>query len=106
MSEVTFEQFKSYFEFGLEVAGLSSAVAAAVYKLNVAKAFWRVARGRAKSTDERLAMEALENGGEVAQEVVREIADNTRGGNPAMAQRLDRLREAVNSRAPSPGQMV
>ena len=51
-------------------------------------------------------MEALENGGVVAQEVVREIADNTRGGNPAMAQRLDRLREAVNSRAPSPGQMV
>jgi len=39
MSEVTFEQFKSYFEFGLEVAGLSSAVATAAYKLNVTKAF-------------------------------------------------------------------
>jgi hypothetical protein len=39
MSEVTFEQFKSYFEFGLEVAGLLSAIAATAYKLNVAKAF-------------------------------------------------------------------
>jgi hypothetical protein len=39
MSEVTFEQFKSYFEFGLEVAGLTSAVAATAYKLKVANAF-------------------------------------------------------------------
>jgi hypothetical protein len=39
MSKVTFEQFKLYFKFELKVASLLSAVAAAAYKLNVAKAF-------------------------------------------------------------------
>ena len=39
MSKVTFEQFKSYFEFVLEVASLTSAIAATAYKLKVANAF-------------------------------------------------------------------
>jgi hypothetical protein len=51
-------------------------------------------------------MEALENGGEVAQQVVGELADNARGGHPDWAQRLDGIREAVNSRALSLGHMV
>jgi hypothetical protein len=105
MSEITFEQFKGYFEFGLEVTGLAGVVATAAYKLKVAQAFWRIAHGRAKSRDERLAMEALQNGGEVAQQVIEDLADNARSGNPAMARRLDEIREAV-SRPVSPGQMV
>jgi hypothetical protein len=39
MPPIAFNEFKTYFEFGLEVAGLSGAVATAAYKLNVAKAF-------------------------------------------------------------------
>jgi hypothetical protein len=103
---MTFDEFKSYFEFAIEVVGVSGAIGTAAYKLNVMKAFWKVARGRANSSDETLAMEALENGGAVAQQVVRELANTARGNHRAVAERLDEIRGAVNSRAASPGQMV
>jgi hypothetical protein len=103
---VAFDDFKTYFEFAIEVVGVSGVIGTAAYKLNVMKAFWRVARGRANSTDEALAMEVLENGGAVAQQVVRELADVSRAGAPAMARRLDEIREAAHSRPASPGQMV
>jgi hypothetical protein len=39
MSSLTFEEFKSYFEFALEVVGLLGAIGTVLYKFD---AIWRV----------------------------------------------------------------
>jgi hypothetical protein len=74
MSKVTFDEFKSYFEFALEVLGLSSGIGVILYRVGAVHAVWRVARGRADSADETYALEAIHNSRAVTDTVVRQVA--------------------------------
>jgi hypothetical protein len=104
MSEVTFDEFKLYFEFALEVLGLSSSIGVILYRVGAVHAVWRVARGRADSADEIYTLEAIHNSGAVADMVVRQVAHVVQPYYPDAATRLEGLQS--QSRAASPGQMV
>ena len=52
---LTFDKFKSYFEFSIEVAGVSGAIGTLLYRLDVVRSLWRVASGSANSNDENVA---------------------------------------------------
>ncbi len=105
---ITFEEFKSYFEFALEVSGAATGLGFAVaYRTDVMFAIFRVARGRATSTQLGVALEAMDDGGAVARQVVGTVADGLSQINcPREASNLERLRQQAASRAPSPGQMA
>ena len=111
MSSITFEQFKSYFEFALEVSGVVGGIGAVIYKVDGLKAIWKVARGRANSADQTLALEVLQDAGGFGDQALREIANRVQRKNQGAADRLNGLRSEAN-RAPSrdqsqsPGQMV
>lgn len=109
MAPLTFEEFKSYFEFTIELASVGGAIATAIYKFDCVNAIWAVARGRANSADHTLAVEVLQGGGGVADQIVRRVAIHAEArGHQDMANRLEGLREEVQggSRAASPGEMV
>jgi hypothetical protein len=53
---IGFDEFKSYFEFGLEVTGVVGGIGTAIYKFDCINALFRIARGRANSADETLAI--------------------------------------------------
>lgn len=94
----TFDEFKSYFEFSIEVCGIVGSVLAVVYKLGYMKAFWRVARGRANSLDHSVALEALQEGGAIANQLVRELARTIgQRGFQEEAGRLQELGEEASS---------
>jgi len=67
MTSISFDEFKSYFEFALKVVGLGSAIGATIYKLDVMKSIWRVARGRANSADQNVALEGIRGAGAVGE---------------------------------------
>jgi hypothetical protein len=108
MPSISFDEFKSYFEFALEISGVVGGIGAVLYKVDAMNAIWKVARGRANSADEALAIEAIQEGGAVVQQVLRHTAQTAEGhGYVAAARRLAGLRDEANrSRDVSPGQMV
>jgi hypothetical protein len=103
---ITFDEFKDYFEFALEVSGVVGGIGAVIYKVDSLNAIWKVAQGRANSADESVALKALEEGGAVAQQVVRGVAKAVdRRGHKKTAKRLNELQgQAQASRSASPGQ--
>jgi len=48
---ISFKEFKSYFEFSLEVLSLLSNIVTLVYKLDIIKSIYKVTRGRANSAN-------------------------------------------------------
>jgi hypothetical protein len=98
MPKVTFDEFKSYFEFGIEIVGVSGGLLTLLYKIDVIKSFYKITRGRARSGDSTVAVEALQQGGAVAHQVANH-------GHGREAGRLEAIRREA-SRSPSPGAMV
>jgi hypothetical protein len=43
MLSISFNEFKSYFEFAIKIASVLGAISTILYKLDVMKAFWKVA---------------------------------------------------------------
>jgi hypothetical protein len=112
---IGFDEFKSYFEFGLEVTGVVGGIGTAIYKFDCINALFRIARGRANSADETLAIEAIRESGGVGQQFMRAIARAMgKKGHKQAAARLNRIRGQAGGQAEgqaeerpaSPGQMV
>lgn len=106
MPKVTFDEFKSYFEFGIEIVGVSGGLLTLLYKIDVIKSFYNITRGRARSGDSTVAVEALQQGGAVAHQVAIRAAEALANhGHGREAGRLEAIRREA-SRSPSPGAMV
>jgi hypothetical protein len=94
---VAFDQFKQYFEFSLEVAGVSGGIATIFYKVNALQAIYKYVRGTSEEGDEAVAMEAIQRGGGQAQQAAYHATGRLREeGYVTEAARLDQLRaEAI-----------
>lgn len=104
MAPMSFEEFKSYWEFGIEIAGVTGGLGTLAWKFDILASIWRVARGRANSADETVALEALSGGG--GQQAARAAANVLdRHGHRREARRLDAIRHEA-SRPTSPSQIV
>lgn len=104
---VTFEEFKSYFEFSLEVLGLSGTLGAILYKLDAIHSIHKVIRGRANSADEEVALEAFQQGGGAFHQTARRAAVVLEDhGHRLEAQRLNEMRHQAASRSVSPAQVA
>jgi len=95
---VTFEQFKSYWEFALEVLGLSGAAITAWYRFDLIKSIYDVARGRASREEQRVASEGIMQAGLPAQRALEHVSNYCEHhGHADMAGRIRGI-----SRGPSP----
>ena len=105
MGGMTFDEFKSYFEFSLEVVGVTGGLGTIFYKLDGFNSIYKVVRGRANSTDEEMALETLQQGGGAAQRAARQAARALgNSGHRNAAQRLEAIRQ--EARPASPGHVV
>jgi len=92
---MTFDEFKAYWEFGLEVAGVLGAIGTAIYKFDCLNAIFRIAQGRANSADETLAIEAVRDSGGIGQQFMRAVARAMgKKGHKQAAARLNQIRRA------------
>jgi len=97
---LTFEQFKSGFEFGLEVLGLSGALVTAWYRYDLLVSIWHVITGRASREEQAAARRGIEAGGEPARRAMDHLSQHLAQHNhPEMADRARGL-------TPQPQQLV
>ena len=74
--------------------GVAGAALTAWYKADVLWSIWKVARGRANSSERAVALEGIEHGGATAVLVLGHVAGTMRGrGDEEGAQRIDGLRD-------------
>ena len=89
MPHISFDEFKSGFEFTLEVFGLSGVVVTAWYRFDVIRSVWDVARGRATREEQDAAVQGIRDMGAVAENFVRHLANHLqRHGHAEYAERL------------------
>jgi len=87
--DLTFEQFKSYWEFGLEVVGLSGAFLTAWYRADLLKSIWDVALGRASRDEQRAAAQGIADAGAPAQRALEHATNYfERHGRADIAERI------------------
>jgi len=89
MPHISFEDFKSGFEFTLEVFGFSGAVVAAWYRFDIIRSVWDVARGRATREEQNTAAQGIRDMGAAAENAIRHLANHLqRHGHADFAERL------------------
>jgi len=107
MAPITFEQFKSIFEFCIEVLGVGTAAAALWYRFDVVRAWWDVVRGHASRSEQVLATQTLRNAGPTAQMIVDRMAQSLgRHGHNDAAQRVREIAREVGLEGPRPEDVV
>jgi len=110
MSRLTFEQFKTIFEFGIEVAGVGTAIGAVWYRFDVIRSWWDVVRGRATRAEQTLATQTLRDAGPTGQMMAGRIARGLdRHGHHDAAERVREVEREVQleyQQSLQPEQMV
>jgi hypothetical protein len=114
MPPLTFDQFKTIFEFSLEALGVVGGIGTVIYKSYGFTAVWSVARGDADSGTHAVAVDTVREGGGIALEAVRQTAhilgdhNHRAEGERLSALRMEASRPASEeiSRTESPGRMV
>ena len=103
---LTFDQFKSYFEFTLEVGGVFTAGIGYMYRATILKAIYKVAAGHASPHERRAAVDAVNSAGQQGDTALSNLQHQLQNlGQEDEARRLEALRPQ-QAEPSSPGQIV
>ena len=106
MPHLTFDEFKTGFEFTLEAFGLSGALVTLWYRFDIVRSVWRVVRGRATRQEENSAAQGVRDMGPIADRILDRLANHfERHGHELTAGRVRGL-ESSRQPTPTPEQMV